>query len=103
MQGAGVFCFAGVYTVAFNFTPSRSGILTAHWKLTLATSGPGDGGWSTETNGHTVVHRHRSRLRIFMPQQSARGAASTSRENFSIQAVMDCRYHRTMAVAVSVT
>jgi hypothetical protein len=32
MQGAGSF-LAGVYTVAFNFTPSRMGIFTPHWKL----------------------------------------------------------------------
>src|SRR5262249_61878388 len=35
MQGAGAF-LAGVYTVAFNFTPSRRGIFTPHWKLTVS-------------------------------------------------------------------
>ncbi len=34
MHGAGAF-LAGVYTVAFNFTPSRIGILTPHWKLDI--------------------------------------------------------------------
>src|SRR5678815_5724256 len=42
-HGAGSFCSRGVYTVAFNSTPSRSGIFTPHWNLTLAGSGGGTG------------------------------------------------------------
>jgi hypothetical protein len=94
MQGAGDLCFAGVYTVAFNFTPSRMGILTAHWKLTAATSGPDGAGSATDTNDHTVAHRHRSKLRVFMPQHSARGPSSTAREQFSIWVAMNCGAQR---------
>src|SRR3569833_327998 len=41
MHGAGAF-LAGVYTVAFNFTPSRMGIFTPHWKLTFSAASPRD-------------------------------------------------------------
>src|ERR1044072_8563042 len=54
-RGAGSFWSRGVYTVAFNFTPSRSGIFTPHWNLTCAGSG-GGGGASAKASHAMRVH-----------------------------------------------
>ena len=72
-QGAGAFCSRGVYTVAFNFTPSRSGIFTPHWNLTCA--GSGGGGGASANALHAMKPHSKAETIGFMLLPSVRAAS----------------------------